>query len=39
MIVIAHNFVHIFEVADRINLLRNGAIAFDQPTSESRSTS
>ena len=35
MILIAHNFVHIFEVADRINLLRNGEIAFDKPTSES----
>jgi simple sugar transport system ATP-binding protein len=34
LILIAHNFVHIFEVADRINLLRNGAITFDKPTSE-----
>jgi ABC-type sugar transport system ATPase subunit len=26
--------VHVFEVADRINLLRNGEITFDKPTSE-----
>jgi simple sugar transport system ATP-binding protein len=34
MIVIAHNFIHIFEVSDRINLLRGGVITFDRPTSE-----
>jgi simple sugar transport system ATP-binding protein len=34
MIVIAHNFIHIFEVSDRINLLRGGKITFDRPTSE-----
>ena len=34
MIVIAHNFIHIFEVSDRINLLRGGKITFDKPTSE-----
>ena len=34
MIVIAHNFVQVFEIADRVNLLRNGTIAFDRPTSE-----
>ncbi len=34
MIVIAHNFIHIFEVADRINLLRGGVITFDRPTSD-----
>jgi ABC-type sugar transport system ATPase subunit len=34
LILIAHNFVHVFEVADRINLLRNGEITFDKPTSE-----
>jgi simple sugar transport system ATP-binding protein len=35
MILIAHNFVHVFEVADRINLLRNGEIVYDKATSES----
>ena len=34
MIVIAHNYVQVFEVADRVNLLRNGTITFDRPTSE-----
>ncbi len=34
MIVIAHNYVHVFEICDRINLLRNGRITFDKPTSE-----
>ena len=32
MIVIAHNYVHVFEICDRINLLRNGRIEFDKPT-------
>ncbi len=34
MIVIAHNYVHVFEICDRINLLRNGRITFDKPTNE-----
>ena len=34
MIVIAHNYVHVFEICDRINLLRNGRITFDKPTDE-----
>jgi ABC-type sugar transport system ATPase subunit len=34
MILIAHNYVHVFEVCDRVNLLRNGEITFDKPTSE-----
>ena len=34
MIVIAHNYVQVFEVADRVNLLRNGSIAFDRRTSD-----
>jgi simple sugar transport system ATP-binding protein len=34
MIVIAHNYIQVFEVADRVNLLRNGTITFDKPTSE-----
>jgi simple sugar transport system ATP-binding protein len=35
MILIAHNYVHVFEVADRVNLLRDGEIVFDKPTAES----
>jgi simple sugar transport system ATP-binding protein len=34
MIVIAHNYIQVFEVADRVNLLRNGTITFDRKTSE-----
>jgi ABC-type sugar transport system ATPase subunit len=34
MILIAHNYAHVFEVCDRINLLQDGRIAFDKPTSE-----
>jgi simple sugar transport system ATP-binding protein len=34
MILIAHNYIHVFEVADRVSLLRNGTITFDRPTSE-----
>jgi simple sugar transport system ATP-binding protein len=34
MIVIAHNYVQVFDIADRVNLLRNGTIVFDRPTSE-----
>ena len=34
MIVIAHNYVHVFELCDRINLLRNGHITLDKPTDE-----
>ncbi len=32
MIVIAHNYVHVLELCDRINLLRNGRIEFDKRT-------
>jgi ABC-type sugar transport system ATPase subunit len=35
MILIAHNYVHVFEVADRINLLRGGEIILDKKASES----
>jgi simple sugar transport system ATP-binding protein len=34
MIVIAHNYVQVFEIADRVSLLRNGTIAFDRRTSD-----
>jgi len=35
MILIAHNYLQVFEVADRVNLLRNGEIILDKPTAES----
>jgi simple sugar transport system ATP-binding protein len=35
MILIAHNYVHVFEVADRINLLRNGEVVYDKATADS----
>jgi simple sugar transport system ATP-binding protein len=34
MIVIAHNYVHVLELCDRINLLRNGRIMLDKRTDE-----
>ncbi len=34
MIVIAHNYVHVLEVCDRVVLLRNGRIELDKPTAE-----
>jgi simple sugar transport system ATP-binding protein len=34
MIVIAHNYLQVFEIADRVNLIRNGTITFDRATSE-----
>jgi simple sugar transport system ATP-binding protein len=34
MIVIAHNYLQVFEIADRVNLLRNGSIVFDRRTAE-----
>jgi simple sugar transport system ATP-binding protein len=34
MIVVAHNFIHIVEICDRVNLLQHGAITFDKPTAE-----
>jgi ABC-type sugar transport system ATPase subunit len=34
MIIIAHNYAQIFDVCDRINLIRGGMITFDRPTSE-----
>ena len=30
----AHNYAHIFDVCDRLNLLQNGEITFDRPTRE-----
>ena len=32
---ILHNYVHVFQACDRVNLLRDGEIVLDKPTSES----
>ena len=34
MIVVAHNFIHIVEICDRVNLLQHGRITFDKPVAE-----
>jgi len=34
IVMIAHNYAQVLEVADRINLLRHGTISFDKPVSE-----
>ncbi len=34
IIIIAHNYAQIFDVCDRINLIRGGRIVFDKPTAE-----
>jgi len=34
MIVIAHNYVHVLELCDRVNLLRNGRITFDKRSAD-----
>jgi ABC-type sugar transport system ATPase subunit len=34
MILVVHNYLHVFEVCDRVNLLRGGEIRFDRPTSK-----
>ena len=35
MILIVHNYAQVFDVCDRINLLRNGRIEYDKPVAES----
>ncbi len=35
IILIAHNYSHVFEVCDRVNLLQHGRISYDKATSES----
>jgi ABC-type sugar transport system ATPase subunit len=35
IIMILHNYVHVFQACDRVNLLRDGEIVLDKPTSES----
>jgi simple sugar transport system ATP-binding protein len=34
LVLIAHNYVHVLEVCDRVNLVQDGRIALDKPTSE-----
>jgi simple sugar transport system ATP-binding protein len=34
IILVAHNYAHIFDVCDRVTLLQNGEITFDRPTRE-----
>ena len=34
IIMIAHNYVHVLESCDRVNLIQDGVIAFDKPTAE-----
>ena len=33
-VIVAHNYAHIFDVCDRVNLLQNGEITFDRRTAE-----
>jgi simple sugar transport system ATP-binding protein len=35
IIMILHNYVHVFQACDRVNLLRDGEMVLDKPTSES----
>jgi simple sugar transport system ATP-binding protein len=34
MIVVAHNFIHIVEICDRVNFVQHGRITFDKPVTE-----
>jgi len=34
LIIVAHNYVQVLQICDRVNLLQNGAISFDKPTAE-----
>jgi simple sugar transport system ATP-binding protein len=34
IVIIAHNYAHIFEVCDRVNLLQHGRISFDKRTAD-----
>jgi ABC-type sugar transport system ATPase subunit len=35
IIMILHNYVHVFQACDRLNLLRDGEIVLDKPTAQS----
>ena len=34
VIIVAHNYAHVFDVCDRVNLLQNGRITFDRATKD-----
>ena len=34
LIIVAHNYVQVLQICDRVNLLQEGRIAFDKPTAE-----
>ena len=34
IIMIAHNYVHVLQSCDRVNLIQDGEITFDRPTAE-----
>jgi simple sugar transport system ATP-binding protein len=34
IIIVLHNYVQVFSTCDRVNLIQDGSIAFDKPTSE-----
>ena len=34
VILVAHNYAHVFDVCDRVSLLQNGEITFDRQTRE-----
>jgi simple sugar transport system ATP-binding protein len=34
IIMILHNYVHVFQACDRVSLIQDGVIAFDKPTNE-----
>ena len=38
MIVVAHNYVHVLEVCDRVNLLQHGRITLDKLSAETSVT-
>jgi ABC-type sugar transport system ATPase subunit len=34
IVIIAHNYAHVLEICDRVNLLQHGTITYDRPTAE-----
>jgi ABC-type sugar transport system ATPase subunit len=34
LVIVAHNYVQVLQICDRVNLLQNGVISFDKPTAE-----
>ena len=35
IVMILHNYVHVFQACDRVNLINDGEIVLDKPTAES----